>query len=279
MAEKLIQDSTLQGIANAIRTKDGTSASIQVTDFAQRISDIPSGIDINDFVNGTEPRGDVTLTIINNFLTNKFGGCNNITSLYMPNFNATIPDIMNNTTLGANAKIKKVSVPITEGAYNGSLRNCRQLRVVDCGKSTSLGSAIFRDCHALRKLILRKSDAICTLGNVNTFQNNPFQGYGSLDGVVYCPNSLIGTYEQATNWASLLATSFRAVENTRYENITWFESCNSTCTLDGTTIDVLDTETVAMFKITEGVTTLYENGVEVTDTTELVKGRTFTTSI
>lgn len=45
MSEKLIQDTTLQGIANAIRGKDGTSASIQVSDFADRIEAIPSGSD------------------------------------------------------------------------------------------------------------------------------------------------------------------------------------------------------------------------------------------
>lgn len=43
MAEKLIQDTTLTNVANAIRSKDGTSAPIQVSDFATRISNIPSG--------------------------------------------------------------------------------------------------------------------------------------------------------------------------------------------------------------------------------------------
>lgn len=43
MADRLIQTSTLQGIANAIRTKDGTSATIQVSDFADRIEAIPTG--------------------------------------------------------------------------------------------------------------------------------------------------------------------------------------------------------------------------------------------
>ena len=43
MAEYLIEDSTLEGIANAIRRKDGTSASIQVSNYESRIDAIPSG--------------------------------------------------------------------------------------------------------------------------------------------------------------------------------------------------------------------------------------------
>lgn len=45
MADRLIQTSTLQGIADAIRGKDGTQADIQVSDFATRISAIPTGSD------------------------------------------------------------------------------------------------------------------------------------------------------------------------------------------------------------------------------------------
>ena len=49
MAEKLIQDTTLTNIANAIRSKDGTSASIQVSDYAQRISNLSSDYDGTGF--------------------------------------------------------------------------------------------------------------------------------------------------------------------------------------------------------------------------------------
>lgn len=43
MAEYLIQDTTLTGIGNAIRTKDGSTGLIAVTELAQRILDIPAG--------------------------------------------------------------------------------------------------------------------------------------------------------------------------------------------------------------------------------------------
>ena len=43
MAEYLINDTTLEDIADSIRAKDGTSADIQVSDYATRIQNIPSG--------------------------------------------------------------------------------------------------------------------------------------------------------------------------------------------------------------------------------------------
>lgn len=49
MAEKLIQDTTLTAIANAIRSKDGTSQPIQVTDMATRITSISSDYDGDRF--------------------------------------------------------------------------------------------------------------------------------------------------------------------------------------------------------------------------------------
>ena len=276
MADKLIQSETLQGIANAIRTKDGTSASIQVSDFAERINDIPSGIDVNDFVNGTEPRGDVVLTLTTGMRAYILSYTTNMTSCYAPNY---IGAFSNSCLYSNGIQFVKISFPLATSSSSSGLRANRGLRVADIGLTTLIAQNFFDDDRVLTKVILRKSNGIATLSNVNAFTNTPFRNYDGKSGVVYCPNSLISTYTGATNWANLTATSFRAIENTRYENVKWFESCNSTCTLDGTTIDVLDTETVAMFKTTEGVSTLYENGTEVTDTTSLVKGRTFTTSI
>lgn len=43
MSNLLIEDSTLTGIANAIRGKEGSSNPIQVRDLAQRIANLPSG--------------------------------------------------------------------------------------------------------------------------------------------------------------------------------------------------------------------------------------------
>ena len=49
MAEYLINDTTLEDIADSIRAKDGTSASIQVSDYATRISNLSSDYDGSRF--------------------------------------------------------------------------------------------------------------------------------------------------------------------------------------------------------------------------------------
>lgn len=49
MAEYLIEDSTLEDIADSIRAKDGTSADIQVSDYAQRINNLSSDYDGSRF--------------------------------------------------------------------------------------------------------------------------------------------------------------------------------------------------------------------------------------
>lgn len=49
MAEYLINDTTLEDIADSIRAKDGTSADIQVSDYADRISNLSSDYDGSRF--------------------------------------------------------------------------------------------------------------------------------------------------------------------------------------------------------------------------------------
>lgn len=47
MADYLIQESTLTGIADAIRTKEGSAGPIATTDFASRIANMFTGEDLD----------------------------------------------------------------------------------------------------------------------------------------------------------------------------------------------------------------------------------------
>lgn len=96
--------------------------------------------------------------------------------------------------------------------------NCTALKLVDLGVMTnfSVGNN-FNGCTALEVMILRKADAITTLGNVNNFTNvgltQPLK--------IYCPSALISTYETASNWATLVANNqveFLALEGSPYED-------------------------------------------------------------
>ena len=97
---------------------------------------------------------------------------------------------------------------------------CQLLEFCDIGSTVGIASSAFANCYALQTLVLRKSDAICTLANVSAFTNTPMSGYNNLTGTVYVPQALISTYQTATNWSTLYnagTVTFAAIEGSEYE--------------------------------------------------------------
>ena len=125
------------------------------------------------------------------------------------------------------------------------------------------------------KLILRRENAITPLSATSVFDNTPFATGG---GKLFTPTAQIPNYENGTNWSALGGLTVLSLIGSRFEDLDWFDNCNSTCTLDGNEIKVLDNETVAIFKHTENISHVYENGVELSDS-DTVAGKTLTTSV
>ena len=99
-------------------------------------------------------------------------------------------------------------------------RACQTIEIIDIGKTSSIAANAFANCYALQTLVLRKTDAICTLANVSAFNNTPMNGYNSLTGTVYVPNDLISTYQAATNWSTLYnngTVTFTKIEGSAYD--------------------------------------------------------------
>ena len=97
---------------------------------------------------------------------------------------------------------------------------CKLLEDADIGNTKAIAANAFANCYKLQTLILRKSDAICTLANVNAFQNTPIRGYNGLSGTIYVPSALISTYQTATNWSTIYGeghVTFAAIEGSQYE--------------------------------------------------------------
>lgn len=86
---------------------------------------------------------------------------------------------------------------------------CTSLKHADFGKVSSIAAQSFNACSALTELILRKTDVLCTLSNVNAINNSPI---GKGTGYIYVPAALIEDYKVATNW-STFANQFRAIED------------------------------------------------------------------
>lgn len=86
---------------------------------------------------------------------------------------------------------------------------CTSLASAIFPAATKIENIAFYACTALKALVLRKSDSICTLAHINSLGGTPIT---SGTGYIYVPASLIETYKTADKW-STFAAQFRALED------------------------------------------------------------------
>lgn len=130
------------------------------------------------------------------------------------------------TSIGVDAFYNCAKLAITE-LPNGvtsigasTFYGCRGLQQLDAQNVGTISANAFNACYNLTELVLRKSSAICTLGNVNAFYNTPMRGTSGKSGTIYVPQALISTYQAATNWSTLYNAghlTFAAIEGSEYE--------------------------------------------------------------
>ena len=90
---------------------------------------------------------------------------------------------------------------------------CISLESVDFTAVTSIGAYAFENDTVLASVILRNTESVCALANVNAF-NNTLIASGS--GFIYVPRALLSDvdetmdYRRATNWTTF---QFRAIED------------------------------------------------------------------
>ena len=246
MAEYLIQDTTLTGIADAIREKTGGTDPVAVSDMAGKIAEIEAGggnIDALIDRSITEISYS-SATTIESYV---FYSCSELTTANFPVATSigsyafqycgalTTVDFPVATSIGSNAfqycgKLTTVdfpvatsiggsafyscrslitaNFPVTTSIESNAFQNCGALTTVDFPVATSIGSNAFRSCSSLKSLLLRGND-VCALSNTNVFVSTPIS---SGTGYIYVPSSLIEQYKVATNW-STYAAQFRALED------------------------------------------------------------------
>jgi hypothetical protein len=102
-----------------------------------------------------------------------------------------------------------VRLPKAKTAGNSSFRNSRGITIADFTACTKVDNLAFYYCNGLRALILRKSDAICTLQNTNALTNTQI---ANGTGYIYVPRVLYDAYRASTNWSSF-ADQFKILEN------------------------------------------------------------------
>lgn len=114
------------------------------------------------------------------------------------------------------------STGLKEGKFPAAIKfggqmfwGCAKLSKIDVGANiTAIGSLVF-DNSGLSTLIIRNSNSIAKLENINSFNRCPIS-YGT--GYIYVPKALLSDedetkdYRRATNWVNF-ANQFRAIED------------------------------------------------------------------
>lgn len=236
-------DTDLTSVANAIRTKGGTSASLAFpAGFVSAVEAIPTGGVDDGYKNkwlGLIARNQTTIedadvtsigksafrdytTLSSAFFPNAtsvgdgaFNGCTALNTLKLPNL----------TGIVASNAFVNVAAPILVfpklAAYpNMNAINSVKASTIDLGLAIgNINSYMFNNDSNLKTLILRKA-TLAPLININAFNNTPFAS-GKAGGTLYVPSALISSYQSATNWSTILGypnNSIQAIEGSQYEN-------------------------------------------------------------
>ena len=104
--------------------------------------------------------------------------------------------------------------PACTNIDNYAFDECANLTMISLPACINIGSYVFGNCYNLSQIYLT-SPIFCTLSNSTTFTQTPYAGYrASFSGTpyIYVPESLLTTYQTATNWA-YFSKYFSAIED------------------------------------------------------------------
>jgi hypothetical protein len=246
MSNYLASDTDLTSVANAIRTKGGTSAQLAFpAGFVQAIADIPTGgggATVDDLVAGTWPSGDITIAVSAERHA-PFYGVSGIRKVTMTvsgivsfgvNFfresgitefvGLALTELKASSFFYGCASLAKITIPKVTYFESGMCYNCGNLLVADIGGGVINRGNIFTGCKKLQTIIIRGS-SVCSLGNVSNLSQTPFypnSGTGITGtGTLYVPSSLVASYKTASNWSTLFnagTMAVQSIEGSIYEN-------------------------------------------------------------
>ena len=105
--------------------------------------------------------------------------------------------------------LETVTFPKANTVASQAMDGCSALAYADLPICARLDAKGFYNCTSFETLILRKSDAICTLANVNAFTGTKI---ASGEGYIYVPSALVDRYKVASNWYTY-SSQIRAIED------------------------------------------------------------------
>lgn len=115
-----------------------------------------------------------------------------------------VADFPNVTSTGVNIfyacyALHTVNLPKLSAIGTNMFSYSSLLKRLDFPSVESIDTGAFSGCSRLVTLILRKTDTVCTLKNVNAFTNTPI---AKGTGFVYVPDNLVDQYKAATSWST-----------------------------------------------------------------------------
>lgn len=146
--------------------------------------------------------------------TSIFSGDTNLETLSLPLMTTKATYLVYNCQ-----KLKTVTLSNMSGVGSNAFQQCYALQTLDLPKATSIDGNAFYNARVLQTLILRHTSVV-TLANASAFTNSPMRGYNSLNGTIYVPQSLISSYQTASNWSTIYGeghVTFSAIEGSQYE--------------------------------------------------------------
>lgn len=197
MAEYLTNTTDLISVADAIRTKGGTTAQlVYPSGFVSAINAIDTG-------GGGGRDEEAEAALISDVGTN-----------FPETYKNTVATKIRNICFNSYTKLVSVEFPVVTSVGVQAFQNCTSLKKADFSVLTNINIWAFNVCRALEALIIR-TNSVCTLAGTNAFANN--SGIAAGTGYVYVPSALVDSYKSATNW-STYAGQIRAIED--YPDIT-----------------------------------------------------------
>lgn len=209
---------TFTNIANAIRTKAGTTEKLTPAQMPTAIENIPSGGgELDDYLSGNIPE---VVTHASKLAQGAFAYNGKVKTIYIPdatlcgNYFCNYADgpiwihaphmAMNgsNSFCFYASHLKYALFPESSSLFGtNGLLGAGALEVLDIGKTTYIGNScgVYKQNPKLKALILRHPTTVCNLSNTRYIDIDLYQTYGAR---IYVPDDLVDSYKAATNWST-----------------------------------------------------------------------------
>ena len=206
-------------IFNTTGTYEGSGGGWSTADFLAGLA--PSGAIVADSITQIGPilyNNKGITSFLSNTITkilagNAFFGC---TALQIFRITATVTQLQDGNHWQGCTSLISLELPnMTANFSSYGARGCTSLTLVDVGKTGQINANAFNGCSVLNKLIIRKT-SVATLQNISAFTNTPFAN-GGTGGTIYVQQSLISSYQSASNWSTILGyanNSIKSIEST-----------------------------------------------------------------